>query len=74
MRDKLHSSLIIQGFFGSIIKKHETVTDNTPMRINVNKIENRITFKITAEYYLKLKTPEKIKLLENFKESCKVRF
>ena len=33
-------------------KKHQTVTDNPPIRIYVNKIENRITFKIKAGYYL----------------------
>ena len=33
------------------------------MRIYVNKIENRITFKIKAGYQLELLTPEIIKLL-----------
>ena len=28
-----------------IIKKHETVADNPPIRKHKNKIENRITFK-----------------------------
>ena len=32
--------------------------------IYVNKIENRITFKIKASYYLELLTPETMKLLE----------
>ena len=31
--------------------------------IYVNKIESRITFKIEAGYYLKLLTPETMKLL-----------
>ena len=31
--------------------------------INVNKIENRITFKIKTEYYLEVLTPETMKLL-----------
>ena len=43
-------------------KKHQTVTDNYPIRINVNKIENRITFKIKADYYLELSTRETLKL------------
>ena len=34
----------IQHYFDYIIKKHETVTDNPPIRIYVNKIENRTTF------------------------------
>ena len=37
------------------------------MRIYVNKIENRITFKIKAEYQLELVTPEIIKLLGSTK-------
>ena len=35
--------------------------------IYVNKIENRITFKIKAGYYLELLTPETIKLLGSTK-------
>ena len=33
--------------------------------IHVNKIEDRITFKTKAGYYLELLTPETIKLLES---------
>ena len=35
--------------------------------IYVNKIENRITFKIKAGYYLELLTPETVKLLGSTK-------
>ena len=48
-------------------KKHETVTDNPPIRIDVNKIENRITFRIETGYYLELLTPETMKLLHTSK-------
>ena len=37
--------------------------DNPPIRIYVNTIENRITFKIKSRYYLELLTPETMKLL-----------
>ena len=37
------------------------------MRTNVNKIENRIRFKIKTGYYLKLSTSETVKLLESTK-------
>ena len=47
----------IQGLFEYIITKHETVTDNLPIRIYVNKIQNRIKFEIKAWYYLDLITP-----------------
>ena len=45
------------------LKNHETVTDNPSIRIYVNKIENRITFKIKIGYYLQFLTPETMKLL-----------
>ena len=45
------------------MKKHETVTDNPSIRIYINKIENRLTFKIKTGYYLNLLTPEGMKLL-----------
>ena len=35
-----------------IIKKHETATDNPLVRICVNKVENRITFRINTGYCL----------------------
>ena len=35
--------------------------------INVNEIENRITFKIKTEYYLEVLTPETMKLLGSTK-------
>ena len=41
-----------------MLKKHETVTDNSSIMIYINEIENRITFKIKTGYYLKLLTPE----------------
>ena len=53
----------IQDYFEYIIKKYETITDNPPIRIYVNKIENRITFKIKTGYYVELLTPETMKLL-----------
>ena len=48
-------------------QKHETVTDNPPLEIYVNKIENRITFKIKTGYYHQFLTPESMKLLGNTK-------
>ena len=40
---------------------------NSSIRIYVNKIERRITFKIETRYYLELLTPETIKLLGSTK-------
>ena len=41
------------------------MTDNTPVRIGVNKIENRVTFKIKTGYYLELLTLKTMKLLRS---------
>ena len=49
------------------LKKHETVTDNPSIMIYVNKIENRISFKIKTGYYLELSTSETMKLLGSTK-------
>ena len=38
----------------NILKKHSENVDNPPIRIYVNRIENRITFKIKSGYYLEL--------------------
>ena len=40
------SVLDIQDYFECILKKHRENTDNPSIKIYVNKIENRITFKI----------------------------
>ena len=56
----------IQDYFHYIIKKHEGVTDNPSIMIYVNKIENRITFKIKTGYYILI--PETMKLLGSTKK------
>ena len=57
----------IQDYFENIIKKHETVNNNPSVRIYVNKIENRITFKIKTGYYFDLLMPETMQLLGSTK-------
>ena len=52
-------------YFEYIFKIHETVTDNPLIRIYVNKIENRISFKIKTGYYLEILTTQTMKLLES---------
>ena len=58
----------MQDYFEYIITKYETVTDNPPLRIFVNKIENRITFRVKVGYYLKLLMPEYLRLLGSIKK------
>ena len=62
--DGSYSVSDIQYYFEYILKKHETVTNNSSIMIYVNKIEKRITFKIKTGYYLELLPPETIKLLK----------
>ena len=47
----------------TILKNNGEKTDNPSIRIYVNKIENRIIFKIKTGYCLELFTPETMKLL-----------
>ena len=58
----------IQDYFEFIIKRHETLTKNPPIKIYPNKIKNRIVFKIQTGYKLDLLTPETIKLLGSTKK------
>ena len=48
----------IQNYFEYIIKKHETIVDNPPALIYVNKIKNRIIFKIKSGCKLELLSKE----------------
>ena len=61
--DGSYSRSNIQENFKYIIKKHETVADNSSIMIYINKKKNRIAFKIKTGCYLELLTPETIKLL-----------
>ena len=58
----------IQNYFQFIIKKHETLTKNLPIQIYVNRIKNRIIFKIKTGYKLELLTIKTMKLLESTKK------
>ena len=56
LSDGSYSVADIQDYFEFIIKKHKTLTENLPVQI-VNKIKNRIVFKIKMDYKLELLTP-----------------
>ena len=60
--DGSYSISDIQDYFEYILKKHGESVDDPSIEIYVNKIENRITFKIKNGYYLELLTPETMKL------------
>ena len=63
--DGSYSVSDIQDYFKHILKKHSENLDNPSIKIYVNKIEKRITYKIKSGYYLELLTPETMKLLES---------
>ena len=50
--DGSYSISDIQDYFEYILKKHSESVDNPSIRIYVNKIENRITFKIKVDIIL----------------------
>ena len=63
-----HGMINLNYMIGSILiwvysKKHNENIDNPSMKIYVNKIENRIIFRIKTRYHLELLTPETMKLL-----------
>ena len=58
LTDVSNSVFDIQNYFEYIIKKHETIADNPPVQIYVNKIKNMIVFKMKTGYKLELLTEE----------------
>ena len=67
MPDGSYSVSDIQDYFKYSLKKHGEITSKPSVQIYVNKIENRITFKIKDGYSLELLTPEIMKLLGSTK-------
>ena len=65
--DGSYSVSDIQDYFEYILKKHGEDIDKPSVQIYVNKIENRVTFKIKNGYSLELLTPETKKLLGSTK-------
>ena len=59
----MHSVSDIQNYFEYTLKEHEENINSQSKRIYVNKIENRLTFKIKNVCSLELLTPETTKLL-----------
>ena len=48
--DGSYSIAALQNYFEYIIKKHETITNTSPVLIYVNTINNRVAFKIKTNY------------------------
>ena len=67
LSDGSYSISDIQDYFEYIIEKHEAIADIFSVQIYINKIKNRIAFKIKAGYKLELLSPETMKLLGSTK-------
>ena len=68
MPDGSYSVSDIQEYFEYIIKKHETIADNPPVKIYVDKIKNRIVFKTKTGHKLELLSKETMQLLGSLKK------
>ena len=66
--DGSYSVADIQDYFEFIINKHECLTENPPIQIYLNKMKNRIVFKIKTGYKLELLTSETMRLLGSKKK------
>ena len=60
--DGSYSVSDIQDYFEYILKKHSESVDNPSIRMYINRIENKTTFKIKNGYYLEHLTPEVLKV------------
>ena len=75
--DGSYSASDIQDYFEYILKKHGEKINNdkdndknkSSVKIYINKVENRITFKIKDEYNLEFLTKETMKLLGSSKNN-----
>ena len=47
------------------LKKHETLTDNSPIRAYINRIENGVKFEIKSRHYLQLLISETMQSIGN---------
>ena len=65
--DRSYSVSNIQDYFEYILTKHGENIDKPSVQIYVNKMENRVTFKMKNGYSLELLTPETMKLLGSTK-------
>ena len=68
LTDGSYSIADIQDYFELIIKKHETLNENPPIKIYPNTVKNIIVFIIKTGYKLELLTPETMNFLESTKK------
>ena len=67
--DGSYSVSDIQDYIEYIIKKQETLTTIPPIHVCINRINNRLVFKIKDGYKLELQMPETMKLFGSTKKN-----
>ena len=55
---RVASGIKYSNYFEYIIQKHETLTENLPIRIYINRIENRVTWEKWIVTVMENNTPE----------------
>ena len=68
LTDGSYSVSDIQYYFEYIIKKHETIANNPPVQIYVNKLKNRIIFKIKTGYKIELLSKKNNAIIRKLKK------
>ena len=63
----MYSVSDIQDYFEYIINTNKTIADNLPVQTYLNKMKNKIVFKIKRGYKLELLSPKTMKLLRSTK-------
>ena len=58
----------IQNYIEYFIKKHETLTTIPPIHVYINRINNRLVFKVKHGYKLELQTPEMMMIFGSTKK------
>ena len=66
--DGSHPVSVNQDYIEYFIKKHETLTKISPLYVYINRINNRLLFKIKDGYKLELQTSETMKLFGSTKK------
>ena len=66
--DGSYSVSKIQVYIEYIVKKNETLTTIPPIHVYINRINNRLVFKIKDGYKLELQTPKTMKLFGSTKK------
>ena len=68
LSDEPYSIPDIQDYFEFIIKNYQILTENPLVQVYVNRVKNRIVFKIKTGYKLELLNSETIKMLGSTKK------